>query len=40
LLPALLLWRGVDGAGWHALIQAVVAAIWLAAMFRKATAEA
>jgi O-antigen/teichoic acid export membrane protein len=40
LLPPLLLIFGVDGAGWHALIQAVVAALWLAVMFRRATAQA
>ena len=38
LLPVLLLMFGVAGAGWHAVLQAVVAAIWLAAMFRRATA--
>ena len=39
-LPLLLLMLGVNGAGWHALIQALVASLWLAAMFRRATAEA
>ena len=37
LLPPLLLIFGVNGAGWHGLLQAFVAAIWLAAMFRRAT---
>jgi O-antigen/teichoic acid export membrane protein len=40
LLPPLLLIFGVNGAGWHALIQAVVAALWLAVLFRQATAGA
>jgi hypothetical protein len=40
LLPLLLLTFGVEGAGGYALIQAVVAALWLAVMFRRATARA
>jgi len=40
LLPLLLLTAGVDGAGGYALIQAAVAALWLGAMFRHATADA
>jgi O-antigen/teichoic acid export membrane protein len=37
LLPPLLLILGINGAGWHALLQALVASVWLAVMFRRAT---
>jgi len=40
LLPLLLLLAGVNGAGCYALIQAIVAALWLGAMFRWAVATA
>jgi len=35
LLPVLLLWTGMAGAGWHALIQAVAAAALLAMFFAR-----
>lgn len=34
LLPPLLWWSGVEGAGWHALVQNLVALVALALMFR------
>lgn len=34
LLPVLLLWRGLDGAGWHALAQAAILAALLGLAFR------
>ena len=34
LLPLFLLWFGLDGAGWHSLLQASLAALALAAMVR------
>jgi O-antigen/teichoic acid export membrane protein len=37
LLPPLLLLFGVAGAGWHALLQAALAALWLAGIFRRTT---
>jgi O-antigen/teichoic acid export membrane protein len=35
LLPLFLLWFGLDGAGWHSLLQASLAALALAAMVRQ-----
>ena len=40
LLPALLWWRGVDGAGWHALLIALIATAALALYFRREAARA
>ena len=34
LLPLFLLWFGINGAGWHAVVQAAVATAGVAFLFR------
>ena len=37
LLPLFLLWFGINGAGWHAVVQAAVATVGVAFLFRSST---